>query len=208
MLIYAINYIININQKQDDFKNFCKIIYLNLRQLLYLPSEFWSIKGVNVMARKGENIYKRKDGRWEGRYIIGYTTEGKAQYKSIYGRSYAEIREKLFDRNVRVDREACLHAVGVNEVDDFFRIVRGIQVETQHIGPRLCETLHVIFRGYYHEMRIQRSGRNRSYRIHYGKAVRNVRHENPVHNVEMEDVCMAVHEPHVILKTEEICGEH
>lgn len=95
MLIYAINYIININQKQDDFKNFCKIIYLNLRQLLYLPSEFWSIKGVNVMARKGENIYKRKDGRWEGRYIIGYTTEGKAQYKSIYGRSYAEIREKL-----------------------------------------------------------------------------------------------------------------
>ena len=21
------------------------------------------------MARKGENIYKRKDGRWEGRYI-------------------------------------------------------------------------------------------------------------------------------------------
>ena len=24
------------------------------------------------MPRKGENIYKRKDGRWEGRYIKSY----------------------------------------------------------------------------------------------------------------------------------------
>ena len=24
------------------------------------------------MARKGENIFKRKDGRWEGRYIKWY----------------------------------------------------------------------------------------------------------------------------------------
>ena len=22
------------------------------------------------MSKKGENIYKRKDGRWEGRYIV------------------------------------------------------------------------------------------------------------------------------------------
>lgn len=29
------------------------------------------------MPRKGENIYKRKDGRWEGRYInlIGYEAQ-------------------------------------------------------------------------------------------------------------------------------------
>ena len=44
------------------------------------------------MARKGENIYKRKDGRWEGRYIIGYTTEGKAQYKSW---CYVKITDTL-----------------------------------------------------------------------------------------------------------------
>lgn len=29
------------------------------------------------MARKGENIYRRKDGRWEGRYIKGYDVSGK-----------------------------------------------------------------------------------------------------------------------------------
>lgn len=29
------------------------------------------------MARRGENIYKRGDGRWEGRYIRGRTPEGR-----------------------------------------------------------------------------------------------------------------------------------
>ena len=32
------------------------------------------------MPRKGENIYKRKDGRWEGRYILSYDSNGKAKY--------------------------------------------------------------------------------------------------------------------------------
>lgn len=47
------------------------------------------------MARRGENIYHRKDGRWEGRYKSGYTETGKAKYRSVYGRSYAEVKEKL-----------------------------------------------------------------------------------------------------------------
>ena len=29
------------------------------------------------MARKGENIYKRKDGRYEGRYVKYYEANGK-----------------------------------------------------------------------------------------------------------------------------------
>jgi len=47
------------------------------------------------MPRRGENIRKRKDGRWEGRYIAGRTPDGKAIYKSVYGNSYAEVKEKL-----------------------------------------------------------------------------------------------------------------
>ena len=47
------------------------------------------------MARRGENIYKRKDGRYEGRYIKYYDTSGKAIYGYIYSKSYAEIKEKL-----------------------------------------------------------------------------------------------------------------
>ncbi|MCD8370603.1 MAG: hypothetical protein LUC94_09840 [Clostridiales bacterium] len=47
------------------------------------------------MPRRGENIYKRKDGRWEGRYIYGHRADGRAIYKSVYGDSYNEVREKL-----------------------------------------------------------------------------------------------------------------
>ena len=46
------------------------------------------------MARKGENIYKRKDGRWEARYIKGYEPSGKIRYGFCYGRSYREAKEK------------------------------------------------------------------------------------------------------------------
>lgn len=47
------------------------------------------------MARRGENIYKRKDGRYEGRYIKYYDLAGKAVYGYIYAKSYSEIKEKL-----------------------------------------------------------------------------------------------------------------
>ncbi len=46
------------------------------------------------MAKKGNNIYKRKDNRWEGRYIKGYTLAGRIQYGYVYGKSYRETREK------------------------------------------------------------------------------------------------------------------
>ncbi len=52
------------------------------------------------MAKKGLNIYKRKDGRWEGRYKNGYTPAGKAKYSSIYGKSYSAVREQLEKKRV------------------------------------------------------------------------------------------------------------
>ncbi len=47
------------------------------------------------MARHGENIRKRKDGRWEGRYQIYNKEKEKHVYSSVYGRTYDEVREKL-----------------------------------------------------------------------------------------------------------------
>lgn len=43
------------------------------------------ISGGDLMPRKGENIYKQKDGRWEGRYVKG--RDGK---KVIYGYVYSK----------------------------------------------------------------------------------------------------------------------
>ena len=47
------------------------------------------------MARKGSNIYKRKDGRYEGRVPIGYKENGKLKYKSIYDRTLSGVKEKM-----------------------------------------------------------------------------------------------------------------
>lgn len=47
------------------------------------------------MARKGENIYKRKDGRWEGRYIKEYDENGKAKYGYLYAYTYKDVKQKL-----------------------------------------------------------------------------------------------------------------
>ena len=44
------------------------------------------------MARRGENIYKRKDGRWEGRYQI--IENGTTKTKSVYAKSYREVKQK------------------------------------------------------------------------------------------------------------------
>jgi len=49
-----------------------------------------------IMARHGENIRKRTDGRWEGRYRVYDDEKGKQAYHSVYGRTYDEVKEKLF----------------------------------------------------------------------------------------------------------------
>lgn len=47
------------------------------------------------MSKRGDNIHKRKDGRWEGRYKMGMCGNGKTKYGSVYGKSYKEAKEKL-----------------------------------------------------------------------------------------------------------------
>lgn len=47
------------------------------------------------MSRKGENIYKRKDGRWEARYIKEHRINGRIHYGYCYGKTYHEARDKV-----------------------------------------------------------------------------------------------------------------
>lgn len=60
-------------------------------------SNLWSSyeRVENTMSKKGENIYKRNDGRWEGRYKSGFDKNGKTKYKSIYAKTYGECKQKL-----------------------------------------------------------------------------------------------------------------
>lgn len=54
------------------------------------------------MSKKGENIYKRKDGRWEARYIKGRRTDGNAQYGYCYAKTYSEAKEKAMKLKANV----------------------------------------------------------------------------------------------------------
>ena len=47
------------------------------------------------MARKGENIYKRKDGRYEGRYINDYDLQGKGIIGYVYGKTSKKQRKNF-----------------------------------------------------------------------------------------------------------------
>ncbi len=47
------------------------------------------------MSKKGENIYKRKDNRWEARYVKGYHPDGSARYGYCYGKTYREAKQKV-----------------------------------------------------------------------------------------------------------------
>lgn len=62
------------------------------------------------MPKKGENIYKRKDGRWEGRYRkLSSDTEstvgGRQSYGYIYGRTYHEVKQALAVAKVKAEAE-------------------------------------------------------------------------------------------------------
>lgn len=49
------------------------------------------------MPKRGDNIHKRKDGRWEGRYKKGKKDNGTILYGSVYAKTYREVKNKLFE---------------------------------------------------------------------------------------------------------------
>ncbi|CAK7004405.1 MAG: Tyrosine recombinase XerC [Eubacterium sp.] len=58
------------------------------------------------MKEQRRNIYKRKDNRYEGRYIVGYEgVYGKALYRSVYAHTYEEAVEVLEEAEERVREE-------------------------------------------------------------------------------------------------------
>lgn len=46
--------------------------------------------------RTGQNIYKRRDGRWEARVFLGKKANGRPNFKYLYASTYREV---LFQKN-------------------------------------------------------------------------------------------------------------
>ena len=65
------------------------------------------------MSKYGENIYRRKDGRWEARYIFMRLPNGKAKYKSVYLR-----RDRVHDHLRRhYESRVCAHVVEHDQLE-------------------------------------------------------------------------------------------
>ena len=46
-------------------------------------------------SRGDGSIHKRKDGRWEGRYVIGRNEKGLSKTKNVLAKTKRECEEKL-----------------------------------------------------------------------------------------------------------------
>lgn len=59
------------------------------------------------MGRHGENIRHRSgDDRWEGRYKVYHEGKRKYVYHSVYGHTYAEVKEKLLAQKLTPENPA------------------------------------------------------------------------------------------------------
>ena len=66
------------------------------------------------MARRGENIRKRKDGRWEGRYTVYGKETGCRRVHSVYAASYAEVKKRLNTAKQNADQSDAESNVALN----------------------------------------------------------------------------------------------
>lgn len=76
--------------------SFFAIVFYKCDKKITLIQIIYSQERGHFVPRRGENIHKRKDGRWEARYIKD-RKNGKAVYHSVYAKTYSEVKAKLKD---------------------------------------------------------------------------------------------------------------
>lgn len=65
-------------------------------------------------ANGGGTIRKRSDGRWEGRYSLGFDPKtGKQRQKSIYGATQKEVRQKLSQICTEIDEGTYIEPIAM-----------------------------------------------------------------------------------------------
>ena len=83
--------------------------------------------------RRGENIYLRKDGRWEGRYPKGRKLNGRIKYGYVYGRSYTEVKEKLYPLRIRYQSLQRIQGVSAGTFGEWASVwLKEVQEDVKH----------------------------------------------------------------------------
>jgi len=97
------------------------------------------------MGKRGNNegsIYKRKDGRWETRVILGYKPDGKPRYKSTYHKTKKEAQSEL---------QNTIHCIsgGMSPLDDSTILEEWAKLWLKNKEPTIAETTYA---NYSHSM--------------------------------------------------------
>ena len=73
------------------------------------------------MSRRGENIWHRKDGRWEARYVKS-RNNGRAVYGYVYAKTYKEAKELQLSKIKEIGRQETLKnsKITMSEVFDLY----------------------------------------------------------------------------------------
>lgn len=90
---------------------------------------------------KGENIYKRKDGRWEGRYPKARKIDGSIHYGYIYARSYRAVKEQLIEKK---GQKTSIYTGAIKEFYGTFGDWANIWL-TDIMAPTLKESTHASY---------------------------------------------------------------
>lgn len=92
------------------------------------------------MPKRGENIYKRKDGRWEGRF----KPDGFSQkYKYVYAPTYKQAKEKLTELKINKLSENNKKILLSELCDRWLEFKRGDTKESTYIKYRNIILNHI-----------------------------------------------------------------
>ena len=82
--------------------------------------------------RTGQNIYKRRDGRWEARVPLGKKADGRPHFKYLYASTYREV---LLQKN---NYEK---TISLKYTSHFHRIIFRCRIQ---LAAEFCQTLETI----------------------------------------------------------------
>lgn len=97
------------------------------------------------MPKTGSNIYKRKDGRWEGRYLKDRRIDGKIIYGYVYAKTYSEVKKRLTDILKEEPKQRIATEITVSEVSKQWLSVIRIKVKPSTLATyNAVLDLHVL----------------------------------------------------------------
>ena len=96
------------------------------------------------MPRRGENIYKRKDGRWEARYVKEINADGRKKYGSVYADNYKEVKAKQQQYLLHPAKTAC----GAANLTIMDLITEWLDSINNHIKPNTYQKYESVCRNH------------------------------------------------------------